>query len=37
MTDLLGGARYTWRGRRNYVKLDPNERVAHVFRVTRRT
>ena len=36
MTDLLGGARYTWRGRRNYVKLDPAERVAHVFRVTRR-
>ena len=36
MTDLLGGARYTWRGRRNYVKLDPSERVAHVFRVTRR-
>jgi starch synthase (maltosyl-transferring) len=36
MADLLGGARYTWRGRRNYVKLDPTERVAHVFRVTRR-
>ncbi|HTQ03551.1 MAG TPA: alpha-1,4-glucan--maltose-1-phosphate maltosyltransferase [Polyangiaceae bacterium] len=35
--DLLGGSRWTWRGRRNYVKLDPNERVAHVFRVTRRT
>jgi starch synthase (maltosyl-transferring) len=34
--DLLSGARYTWRGRRNYVKLDPTERVAHVFRVTRR-
>ncbi len=37
MADLLGGSRYTWRGRRNYVKLDPSERVAHVFRVTRRT
>ena len=36
VADLLGGARYTWRGRRNYVKLDPTERVAHVFRVTRR-
>ena len=36
MADLLGGSRYTWRGRRNYVKLDPVERVAHVFRVTRR-
>jgi starch synthase (maltosyl-transferring) len=34
--DLLSGARYTWRGRRNYVKLEPTERVAHVFRVTRR-
>ena len=36
MADLLTGARYTWRGRRNYVKLDPTERVAHVFRVSRR-
>ena len=36
MADLLGGSRYTWRGRRNYVKLDPVERVAHVFRVTRK-
>jgi starch synthase (maltosyl-transferring) len=36
MTDLLTGARYTWRGKRNYVKLDPTERVAHVFRVSRR-
>jgi starch synthase (maltosyl-transferring) len=34
--DLLSGGRYTWRGRRNYVKLDPSERVAHVFRITRR-
>jgi starch synthase (maltosyl-transferring) len=34
--DLLGGSRWVWRGRRNYVKLDPSERVAHVFRVTRR-
>jgi len=36
VADLLSGARYTWRGRRNYVKLDPAERVAHVFRITRR-
>jgi starch synthase (maltosyl-transferring) len=36
MADLLTGARYTWRGRRNYVRLDPVERVAHVFRVSRR-
>jgi starch synthase (maltosyl-transferring) len=36
VNDLLTGARYTWRGARNYVKLDPNERVAHLFRVTRR-
>jgi starch synthase (maltosyl-transferring) len=36
VNDLLTGARYTWRGARNYVKLDPSERVAHLFRVTRR-
>jgi starch synthase (maltosyl-transferring) len=29
--DLLDGARYTWRGEWNYVKLDPGERVAHIF------
>jgi starch synthase (maltosyl-transferring) len=29
--DLLDGARYTWRGDWNYVKLDPSERVAHVL------
>jgi starch synthase (maltosyl-transferring) len=29
--DLLDGARYSWRGAHNYVKLDPAERVAHVF------
>ena len=23
--------RYTWRGEWNFVKLDPSERVAHVF------
>ncbi len=30
--DLLTGERYTWRGARNYVRLDPAERVGHVFR-----
>jgi starch synthase (maltosyl-transferring) len=34
-TDLLTGTRYTWRGARNYVRLDPNERVAHLFRISR--
>jgi starch synthase (maltosyl-transferring) len=29
--DLLDGATYTWRGARNYVRLDPAERMAHVF------
>ncbi|HEV8549095.1 MAG TPA: alpha-1,4-glucan--maltose-1-phosphate maltosyltransferase [Polyangiaceae bacterium] len=36
VNDLLSGARYTWRGRKNYVKLDPTERVGHVFRISRR-
>jgi starch synthase (maltosyl-transferring) len=35
MSDLLTGARYTWRGAKNYVRLDPVERVGHVFRVSR--
>jgi len=34
--DLMTAARYVWRGRRNYVKLDPTERVGHVFRISRR-
>ncbi|MGH9238004.1 MAG: maltotransferase domain-containing protein, partial [Vicinamibacterales bacterium] len=29
--DLLDSATYTWRGARNYVRLDPAERMAHVF------
>ena len=33
--DLLGGATYTWRGRRNYVELDPEMQPAHVFLVRR--
>ena len=35
MSDLLTGTRYVWRGVRNYVRLDPAERVGHVFRVSR--
>ena len=33
--DLLTGARYTWQGERNYVRLDPELQVAHVLRVVR--
>ena len=29
--DLLDEATYTWHGDWNYVRLDPGERVAHVF------
>jgi starch synthase (maltosyl-transferring) len=35
VTDLLTGARYTWRGSRNYVRLDPAANFAHVLRVER--
>jgi starch synthase (maltosyl-transferring) len=31
--DLLTGARYTWRGARNYVRLDPAEQPGHVLLV----
>ncbi|HVV74578.1 MAG TPA: alpha-1,4-glucan--maltose-1-phosphate maltosyltransferase [Mycobacteriales bacterium] len=31
--DLLTGARYTWRGPRNFVILDPDVTPAHVFRI----
>ncbi len=31
--DLLTGAQYTWRGARNYVRLDPARQPAHLFRV----
>jgi starch synthase (maltosyl-transferring) len=34
--DLLGGGRYTWAGRRNFVQLNPQTLPAHVFRVVRR-
>jgi len=33
--DLLNDAIYTWRGRRNYVELDPQIQPAHIFRVRR--
>ncbi len=33
--DLLTGERYTWHGVRNYVRLDPAERVGHLLRVVR--
>jgi starch synthase (maltosyl-transferring) len=33
--DLLTGVRHTWRGRRNYVRLEPTERVGHVMRLIR--
>jgi starch synthase (maltosyl-transferring) len=31
--DLLTGERYVWRGTKNYVKLDPRDKVGHVLRV----
>jgi starch synthase (maltosyl-transferring) len=33
--DLLTGARYTWQGSRNYVRLDPATQVGHLLRVVR--
>jgi starch synthase (maltosyl-transferring) len=33
--DLLSDATYTWRGRRNYVELDPEIQTAHIFLVRR--
>ncbi len=33
--DLLTGVRYTWRGARNYVRLDPGKQVAHVLLLRR--
>jgi starch synthase (maltosyl-transferring) len=33
--DLLSDQRFQWRGRRNYVLLDPRRMPAHVFRVRR--
>jgi starch synthase (maltosyl-transferring) len=34
--DLLSDQRYIWRGRNNYVLLDPQRSPAHVFRLRRR-
>jgi len=34
--DLLSDQRYIWRGRRNYVLLDPNRSPAHVLRLRKR-
>ena len=31
--DLLTGISYTWRGADNYVRLDPKERIGHLFRI----
>jgi starch synthase (maltosyl-transferring) len=31
--DLLTGARYSWRGSRNYIRLEPPAQVGHVFRI----
>jgi starch synthase (maltosyl-transferring) len=33
--DLVTGTRFTWRGSRNYVRLDPADQVAHILRVER--
>ena len=33
--DLLTGARYSWRGSRNYIRLEPPAQVGHVFRIER--
>lgn len=33
--DLITGERFTWRGARNFVMLEPNSRPAHIFRVRR--
>jgi starch synthase (maltosyl-transferring) len=33
--DLISGAKYTWRGERNYVRLDPEQQPGHLFLVKR--
>lgn len=33
--DMLTGAHYTWRGVRNYVRLDPEAQPGHLLRVIR--
>jgi len=32
--DLLSNQSYAWKGASNFIKLDPQERVAHLFKVT---
>jgi starch synthase (maltosyl-transferring) len=36
MDDLLSGARFLWRGPRNFISLDPSHSPAHIFRIRRR-
>ncbi len=36
MHDLLSDARYLWQGERNFVRLDPRESPAHIFRLRRK-
>ncbi len=33
--DLLTGERFLWRGKRNFIRLDPLTRPAHIFRLRR--
>ena len=33
--DMLTGARYEWRGSRNYVRLDPQQQPGHMLRLVR--
>ena len=33
--DLLYDERYLWRGTRNFVRLDPSQKPAHIFRIRR--
>ena len=35
MHDLLIGARYLWKGERNYIELDPGKSSAHIFHLRR--
>jgi starch synthase (maltosyl-transferring) len=36
VVDLLTGSRYTWRGSRNYVRLDPHaQQAGHILRLER--
>jgi starch synthase (maltosyl-transferring) len=34
--DLLSGEQYEWKGRRNYVILQPGSKPAHILRIVRR-